>query len=145
MTPPTCVITGASTGIGEACALRLDRAGWRVFAGVRRAEDAARLEAQLSTRSRPLLIDVTDPASIASAVAEIGSANASRRGVPPDNVAVVVEHALTSPAPRSRYLVGADAKLRARIGAFVPDRLRDRLFTRVLGLPSRGSFEGAVR
>ena len=59
--------------------------------------------------------------------------------------AIVVEHALTSATPRTRYLVGADAKLRARIGAFVPDRLRDRLFTRVLGLPARGSLEGAVR
>ena len=29
------VITGASTGIGKACALRMDREGWQVFAGVR--------------------------------------------------------------------------------------------------------------
>ena len=29
------VITGASTGIGAACALEMDRRGWRVFAGVR--------------------------------------------------------------------------------------------------------------
>jgi NADP-dependent 3-hydroxy acid dehydrogenase YdfG len=34
------VITGASAGIGRACALRLDRAGWRVFTGVRREQDA---------------------------------------------------------------------------------------------------------
>ncbi|NUQ55721.1 MAG: SDR family NAD(P)-dependent oxidoreductase, partial [Dehalococcoidia bacterium] len=33
------VITGASTGIGRACALRLDRMGWRVFAGVRKPAD----------------------------------------------------------------------------------------------------------
>jgi NAD(P)-dependent dehydrogenase (short-subunit alcohol dehydrogenase family) len=288
-----CLVTGASTGIGEACAARLDRAGWRVFAGVRRDADAARLKSQLSERSRPVIVDVTDTASIAGAVADIAAmlqdeglaglvnnagiavagpleflpleefrrqfevnvtgqlavtqaclpllrrsrgrvvfmgsiagrvtlpllgpysaskhavealgdalrvelqpwgmhvsivepgsiatpiwrkgdeaaaqgssrfppaaeelykaashamrkaaADAARRGVPPDRVAVVVEHALTSAAPRTRYLVGADAKLRARIGAFVPDRLRDRLFTRVLGLPARNSFEGAVR
>jgi len=29
------VVTGASTGIGEACALRMDGQGWRAFAGVR--------------------------------------------------------------------------------------------------------------
>src|SRR3954462_4540040 len=68
-----CVITGASTGIGEACALRLDRAGWRVFAGVRRAEDAARLKSQFSARSYPVILDVGDAASIASAVSEVAS------------------------------------------------------------------------
>jgi len=289
----SCMITGASTGIGEACALRLDAAGWRVFAGVRREADAARLRSQLSARSRPVMVDVTDTASIARAVVDVASvlrddglaglinnagiavagpleflpveefrrqldvnvtgqlavtqaclpllrrsrgrvvfmgsiagrvtlpmlgpysaskhavealadalrvelqpwgmhvsiiepgsiatpiwrkgdeaaaqassrfpaaaeqlygaasgamrkaaADAARRGVPPDTVAIVVEHALTSAAPRTRYLVGADAKLRARIGAFVPDRLRDRLFTRVLGLPARDSVEGALR
>jgi len=29
------VVTGASTGIGKACALDLDRRGFKVFAGVR--------------------------------------------------------------------------------------------------------------
>jgi NAD(P)-dependent dehydrogenase (short-subunit alcohol dehydrogenase family) len=81
----------------------------------------------------------------AAAAMRRAAAEAMRRGVPPDTVAIVVEHALTSAAPRTRYLVGADAKMRARIGAFVPDRLRDRLFTRVLGLPARDSVEGAVR
>ena len=32
---PSVVITGASTGIGEGCAVELDRRGWRVFAGIR--------------------------------------------------------------------------------------------------------------
>jgi NAD(P)-dependent dehydrogenase (short-subunit alcohol dehydrogenase family) len=289
----SCVITGASTGIGEACAQRLDAAGWRVFAGVRRDEDAARLRSQLSERSQPIMIDVTDAASVVRAVANISSTlgddglaglvnnagivvagpleflplddfrrqlevnvtgqlavtqaylpllrrsrgrvifigsisglvalpllgaygaskhalegladalrvelqpwgmhvaiiepgsvatpifkkgdeaaaqlssrfpavaeqlyraaftamrkaagDAARRAVPPETVAIVVEHALTSSAPRTRYLVGTDAKLRARLHPFVPDRLRDRLFTRILGMPARNSIEGAVR
>ena len=31
------LVTGASTGIGRATALRLDGAGWKVFAGVRKS------------------------------------------------------------------------------------------------------------
>jgi NAD(P)-dependent dehydrogenase (short-subunit alcohol dehydrogenase family) len=69
--PRSLVITGASTGIGEACALRFDRLGWRVFAGVRRQEDGTRLAARTSERLRWLLLDVTDPASISAAAASV--------------------------------------------------------------------------
>jgi len=62
------VITGASSGIGRACALALDRAGFLVFAGVRRAEDAASLQGDASSRLAPILLDVTDETSLASAV-----------------------------------------------------------------------------
>jgi NAD(P)-dependent dehydrogenase (short-subunit alcohol dehydrogenase family) len=61
------VITGASTGIGEACALHLDQLGWRVFAGVRKDADGEALQRQASARLMPVRIDVTDAASIASA------------------------------------------------------------------------------
>lgn len=63
----TVVITGASTGIGEACALRLDRIGLRVFAGVRRNADGEALRQKASPRLTPLIIDVTDAGSIRSA------------------------------------------------------------------------------
>jgi NAD(P)-dependent dehydrogenase (short-subunit alcohol dehydrogenase family) len=66
------VVTGASTGIGRATALRLDAEGWRVFAGVRREEDAAVLREAGSERLVPLLIDVTDAAQIAAAAERIG-------------------------------------------------------------------------
>ena len=61
------VITGASTGIGRACALCLDRMGFRVFAGVRRAEDRDSLKRQASERLTPVMLDVMDAASIAAA------------------------------------------------------------------------------
>jgi NAD(P)-dependent dehydrogenase (short-subunit alcohol dehydrogenase family) len=283
----SCVITGASTGIGEACAHRLDAAGWTVFAGVRRQPDADRLKMRLSARARTVLLDVTDSASIAAAAAvvdaetggaldalvnnagiavaapleivplddlrrqlevnvigqiavtqaflpmlrrsagrivlmgsvggrmstpflgpycsskfaleaiadalrvelqpwnmhvsivEPGSiatpiwakgtetgddmrarippagyalyeramtafrrmaASTGARGIPADAVAKVVEHALASSSPRSRYLVGTDARVRARLAACIPDRWRDALISRAIALPRRGEY-----
>lgn len=68
------VVTGASSGIGEACALRLDREGWRVFAGVRKEADAERLKQQASGRLTPVIIDVTNEASVRSVADTVGSA-----------------------------------------------------------------------
>jgi len=61
------VVTGASTGIGAACALALDTLGFRVFAGVRRAADGAALQQRASGRLTAVALDVTDAASIAGA------------------------------------------------------------------------------
>ncbi len=48
------------------------------------------------------------------------------RGIPPERVAEVVVHALTAARPRTRYLVGVDAKVLARLARFTSDRFRDR-------------------
>lgn len=61
------VITGASTGIGRGCALRMDALGWRVFAGVRKEVDATSLRAEASERLTPLFLDVSDSKSILEA------------------------------------------------------------------------------
>jgi len=65
------VITGASTGIGAACAWHLDRLGFTVFAGVRRIEDGEAVKAQASGRLQPILLDVTDAGSIEQARRQI--------------------------------------------------------------------------
>jgi NAD(P)-dependent dehydrogenase (short-subunit alcohol dehydrogenase family) len=281
------LITGCSTGIGEACARWLDRGGHRVFAGVRREADAERLRTGASGRLTPITIDVTDagtielaretieqqvggeglgglvnnagiavtgpleylpieefrrqldvnvvgqlastqaflpllrraggrvvfmgsiagrmtipflgpysaskfaleaiadalrlelqpwgiqvaliePGSIATPIWTKGAAaanvlqaglpahvvedygaamhamrkaagDAGRRGISPDAVARAVEHALTARVPKTRYLVGSDARFRALLMQIVPDRLRDRLITRAMKLPRYGS------
>ncbi len=74
------VITGASTGIGKACALELDRRGFRVFAGVRTDEARRNLQMQASPRLLPLRIDVTDAGSIAAA-RELVSQTAGPAGI----------------------------------------------------------------
>jgi NAD(P)-dependent dehydrogenase (short-subunit alcohol dehydrogenase family) len=276
------VITGASTGIGHACALHLDSLGFDVFAGVRRQEDGEKLGAEGSERLVPVSIDVTDAESIRSAaetvlshvgdrglaglvnnagiavaaplefipieelrrqlevnvigqvavtqafmpvlrkgkgrIVNIGSIggrvalpmvgpyaaskfameaitdslrrelrasgievsivepggiatpiwdrglatadslrthlppegeqtygnaleavrkaaeDTGRSGLPPQKVADVVEHALTADRPRTRYLVGRDAKLRAAMARVIPDRIFDRMIARAMGM-----------
>ena len=269
------LVTGASTGIGRATALRLDAAGWQVFAGVRRDADADSLREAGSARMQPLILDVTDAAQIAAAAERVGAGldglvnnagigvpgpletmpmedirrqievnmfghiavtkamlpairrargrvvfissiggriafpmngpyhlakfgieaagdvfrqelrpwgisvsivepgsiktpiwersdreiatllerapetgdlygkplaavrGASRRlgerGIPPDRVASRIEHALTARRPRTRYLVGGDAKLQARAKMVIPARVWDRIVARMIG------------
>ena len=68
------VITGASTGIGHASALHLASLGFKVFAGVRRDEDADRLRAVANGSIEPVHIDVTDQASIDAAAGRVREA-----------------------------------------------------------------------
>jgi NAD(P)-dependent dehydrogenase (short-subunit alcohol dehydrogenase family) len=65
------VITGASTGIGAVSATHLAGIGFRVFAGVRKPEDAERAR---DSGLEPLTLDVTDADSIRAAVEQVGDA-----------------------------------------------------------------------
>lgn len=279
------LVTGTSTGIGKACVERLAADGWTVFAGVRRPEDGEKLAANVGGDVRPVLLDVTDEAQVADAVAQVHEAvgaaglhglvnnagvalggpveftpmerwrrqfevnvfgqiavtravfdlvragrgrfvfvgsmagrvanpglgpyaaskhalealaeslrhelartpmhvsliepgnvktpiwekgksvadeiegelpeerradygrliaasravidEAEHRGVTPEHVAGVVMHALTSPRPRARYLVGTDAKLMGHVVTKLPDRVRDRLIDTVVARYAR--------
>lgn len=70
------LITGASSGIGTACALHLEGMGFAVHAGVRKSEDGDALLKRSSGRMKFVIIDVTDADSIAAArdtlTAELG-------------------------------------------------------------------------
>jgi NAD(P)-dependent dehydrogenase (short-subunit alcohol dehydrogenase family) len=67
----TVVITGASSGIGRACAKLLADRGFFVFAGVRRDADGARLEREAGGMLTPIELDVTDEGSIRRAVRSV--------------------------------------------------------------------------
>ena len=68
------VVTGASTGIGRATALLLDKNGYRVFAGVRKQADAESLAEDGSDRLTPITIDVTESDSIKAAEEKVQQA-----------------------------------------------------------------------
>ncbi|MFO7545405.1 MAG: SDR family oxidoreductase [Trueperaceae bacterium] len=84
---PAVVVTGASTGIGKAIALTLAGYGYRVYAGVRRDDDGARLmaEAEAATASGArgevvaLMLDVTDAEHVSAAVETVRSRDGGGR------------------------------------------------------------------
>ena len=63
----SAVITGASTGIGYACAAALLEHDYRVFGSVRRAEDGERLRHEFGPGFTPLIFDVTDATAVQQA------------------------------------------------------------------------------
>jgi NAD(P)-dependent dehydrogenase (short-subunit alcohol dehydrogenase family) len=66
------LVTGASTGIGRACALRFAELGYRTFAGVRKPSDGEALRAESSGQVEPVLLEVTSAECIAGAMAALG-------------------------------------------------------------------------
>jgi NAD(P)-dependent dehydrogenase (short-subunit alcohol dehydrogenase family) len=72
------VVTGTSTGIGAATAMYLAENGFQVFAGVRREVDGEALQAQTSASLTPLIIEVTDEATISAAATTVADAVGDR-------------------------------------------------------------------
>lgn len=88
------------------------------------AERETAMETELRTLYKPIV------AAVRKVVGE-----ASKRAISPDVVAKVVEDALTTPTPKTRYLVGPDAKFRALMVRLLSDRISDRVLTWILKLP----------
>ena len=61
------LITGSSSGIGEAACKKLTEHGYEVLACVRNQTDAARLSMTIGEKLHPLIMDVTDPNSMIKA------------------------------------------------------------------------------
>jgi NAD(P)-dependent dehydrogenase (short-subunit alcohol dehydrogenase family) len=68
------VITGASSGIGRATALHLEKKGFRVFAGVRKEADALSLREEGAEGIRPVYIDLLSAASLEAAAKSVAEA-----------------------------------------------------------------------
>ena len=70
----TVVVTGASSGIGQACVARMIATGWRVFATVRKSEDGNRLKSEFGADLAPVIMDVTDRATVSAGAEQVSSA-----------------------------------------------------------------------
>lgn len=89
------LVTGASSGLGAVTVLRLERLGFRVFAGVRHHVDADRLVEQAAAdRIVPVTLDLTEPDQIRRAADAI----AGRLG-PGDLWALVNNAGISLPGP----------------------------------------------
>jgi len=84
------LVTGSSTGIGRATVLRLDRAGFQVFAGVRNRGDAESLEAESSERLEPVIIDVSEADTIEVTAERIEQVTGGRLDGLVNNAGIVV-------------------------------------------------------
>ncbi len=119
--PGTVLITGASTGIGRASALFLERKGFRVFAGVRRDIDAKALLQEASGRLTPVILDVAEGDSIDQARDLVAGATDSLAGLV-NNAGIVVAgplEALSLEEVRHQFEVNVFGAL-AVTKAFIP-------------------------
>jgi NAD(P)-dependent dehydrogenase (short-subunit alcohol dehydrogenase family) len=110
----SALVTGASTGIGRATALRLDAAGWRVFAGVRKDADAKALAEAGSDRLVPLILDVTDAEQIAAAAEQIGADAGGRLDGLVNNAGIAVPGPLET-LPLDDFRRQVDVNLTAQV------------------------------
>jgi NAD(P)-dependent dehydrogenase (short-subunit alcohol dehydrogenase family) len=92
--------------------------------------DKARAEAQR--------LEVPDELSeyYGKAVAAMRKAveDTAKRGISPDEVAKVIERALTESRMKARYVVGRDARVQLMLRRALPDLVFDRVIRRVLGV-----------
>ena len=94
-----CLITGTSTGIGQATALHLARRGYKVYATMRKTAKGDKLRAAADQEDLPLVIetlDVSDNQSIMDCVARINEAE--------ERIDVLINNAgLSSSSPVETY------------------------------------------
>lgn len=67
------LITGASSGIGEACAVHLAHQGFKVYAAARRVEKLKALEGVAGGKITAIALDLTDDSAIEAALALIAA------------------------------------------------------------------------
>jgi NAD(P)-dependent dehydrogenase (short-subunit alcohol dehydrogenase family) len=139
----TVLITGCSTGIGRATALRLADSGWTVYASARRPESIADLE---DAGCRTLALDVTDEQSMRDAVAAVERADGAV-GVLVNNAGYSQSGAIeTVPIEAVRRQFETNVFGLVRLTQLVLPKMRAQRWGKIVNVGSMGgrlSFPGA--
>jgi NAD(P)-dependent dehydrogenase (short-subunit alcohol dehydrogenase family) len=129
------LITGCSSGIGRATAIRLAQAGMTVYATARRKESIAELEQH---GCKTLALDVTSESSMAAAVAAVEAAHGAV-GVLVNNAGYSQSGAIESvPLGRVRAQFETNVFGAVRLIQLVLPRMRVQGFGRIVNLSSMG-------
>lgn len=129
------LITGCSSGIGHATALRLARAGWTVYATARRPEAIADLA---EAGARTLALDVTDEESMRSAVATVEDAEGAV-GVLVNNAGYSQSGAVeTVPLDAARRQFETNVFGLVRLTQLVLPKMRAQRWGKIVNLSSMG-------
>lgn len=134
------LVTGASTGIGRATALRLCAAGWTVLTGVREpgAGEALVQEAAAPERLLPLILDVTRPEQVQAAAARVAELDGAARGGAPGRLGALVNNAGIGIGGPVELISDEDLRRQFDVNVFGPLAL-----TRAL-LPALRAADGRV-
>ena len=129
------LITGCSSGIGQATARRLAANGWTVYATARRPDAIADLEA---AGCRTLALDVTDEASMAAAVRTVEETHGAV-GVLINNAGYSQSGAIeTVPLEAARRQFETNVFGLARLTQLVLPKMRDQRWGKIVNLGSMG-------
>lgn len=130
---PVALVTGCSSGIGRATALRLRTAGLEVYASARRPE---RIEDLLAAGMKTVALDIADEESMRAAVEEI-NASAGRLDVLVNNAGIKVLGPVEDlPMSAARAQLEANMIGYARLIQLVLPGMRERRFGRIVNLSS---------
>lgn len=117
LSSPAVVVTGVSSGIGRAAAIRLAASGFHVFGSVRREQDAQALQRELGDRFTPLLFDVCDEAAVRAAAQTVREALGGAR------LAGLVNNAGIAVAGPLSHLPVEDFRQQLEVNVVAPMRL----------------------
>ncbi|GAA2099641.1 oxidoreductase [Microlunatus panaciterrae] len=139
MTNRTAIVTGASSGIGEATARRLQADGFTVYAGARRVE---RMQGLAELGVRVLALDVTDDDSMVAAVEQI-LAETGRIDVLVNNAGYGSYGAAEDvPMTEARYQLEVNLFGLARLTQLVLPAMREARSGRIINISSIGGRFG---